>query len=211
MMRSFGGKDLRRAATQADVISRFASMVRIKWDPRDRAIEGMVAYLMIEGDPGYRVGSDGSAWSCLNPGGKGRRRMLDRWRRLKEHPAKGGYLRVRLRTGMRMVHHLVLEAFVGPCPPGMQGCHNDGDPTNNRPENLRWDTPKANMADRARHGREVRGSRKSSAKLDEGQIPEIRRLKQQGMGDRKLARLYGVAPSTIYYITSGRNWHHVET
>lgn len=50
------------------------------------------------------------------------------------------------------VHRAVLEAFVGPCPPGMECCHNDGDPTNNHVSNLRWDTHAANMADRARHG-----------------------------------------------------------
>lgn len=51
------------------------------------------------------------------------------------------------------LHRLVLEAFVGPCPLGMQGCHNDGDPANNALENLRWDTPKANQADSHRQGK----------------------------------------------------------
>lgn len=51
---------------------------------------------------------------------------------------------------------LVLEAFVGPCPPGLQCCHWDDDPTNNVPRNLRWDTPAANMADMLRNGRNDR-------------------------------------------------------
>lgn len=50
------------------------------------------------------------------------------------------------------VHALVLEAFVGPRPDGFHGCHNDGDPTNNRLVNLRWDTPSANRLDSVRHG-----------------------------------------------------------
>lgn len=49
-------------------------------------------------------------------------------------------------------HHLVLEAFVGPRPEGMYGCHNDGDPSNNHVSNLRWDSPSENMHDRVRHG-----------------------------------------------------------
>lgn len=53
---------------------------------------------------------------------------------------------------IRAVHRLVLEAFVGPCPEGMEGCHEDGDPTNNRLENLRWGTHSSNMLDRVRHG-----------------------------------------------------------
>lgn len=45
------------------------------------------------------------------------------------------------------VHRMVLETFTGPCPPGMEGCHNDGNPANNTVENLRWDTKEANVAD----------------------------------------------------------------
>jgi hypothetical protein len=45
------------------------------------------------------------------------------------------------------VHRLVLEAFVGQCPPGMECCHNDGDSSNNRVNNLRWDTRSSNTID----------------------------------------------------------------
>lgn len=45
------------------------------------------------------------------------------------------------------IHRLVLEAFIGPCPIGMEGCHNDGDCSNNALTNLRWDTHAANMRD----------------------------------------------------------------
>lgn len=50
-----------------------------------------------------------------------------------------------------MVHRLVLEAFVGSCPEGMQCCHWDDVPTNNRLSNLRWDTPAENEKDKARN------------------------------------------------------------
>lgn len=53
----------------------------------------------------------------------------------------------------RRVHLLVLEAFVGPCPPGLEGCHTNGDGLDNKLTNLRWDTHAANMQDRLRHGR----------------------------------------------------------
>lgn len=49
------------------------------------------------------------------------------------------------------VHVLVLQAFVGPRPPGQQGCHNDGNPKNNLLTNLRWDTPSGNYSDRKKH------------------------------------------------------------
>lgn len=46
----------------------------------------------------------------------------------------------------RYVHQLVLEAFVGPSE-GLDGCHSDGDSTNNRLSNLRWDTRSSNILD----------------------------------------------------------------
>ncbi|MGC5078489.1 HNH endonuclease signature motif containing protein [Agrococcus sp. DT81.2] len=49
------------------------------------------------------------------------------------------------------VHHLVLEAFVGPRPDGMFGCHWNDDPYDNRLENLRWATPSANSLDSVRN------------------------------------------------------------
>ena len=50
------------------------------------------------------------------------------------------------------VHHLVLTAFVGPRPEGLEGCHWDDDPTNNCLSNLRWDTRSANVRDSVRNG-----------------------------------------------------------
>jgi hypothetical protein len=52
----------------------------------------------------------------------------------------------------RKVHHLVLEAFVGPRPFGKECCHNDGNPGNNHVSNLRWDTRSSNVNDAIKHG-----------------------------------------------------------
>jgi len=54
---------------------------------------------------------------------------------------------------MTYVHRLVALAFIGPQPsPAHEVCHGDGDPTNNRVENLRWGTRLDNAADMRRHG-----------------------------------------------------------
>jgi hypothetical protein len=75
---------------------------------------------------------------------------------LKQQLHPDGHLVVDLRNGgkrrMAKVHQLVLEAFVGSRPGGMEGCHNNGDGTDNRVENLRWDTPSENNFDLVRHG-----------------------------------------------------------
>lgn len=60
----------------------------------------------------------------------------------------------------RAAHLMVLDAFVGPRPAGMEGRHfPDRDPGNNRIENLSYGTPRQNCADRDFHGTTARGDR----------------------------------------------------
>jgi HNH endonuclease len=136
---------------------------------------------------------------------------------LKPIASRGGYLVVNLSTGgkksQRFVHRLVLEAFVGPRPPGLVCCHGDGDPTNNRLENLRWDTYLANSADMLLHGTRLIGSAARS-KLSEEEVLEIRRLRSEGMSIPRLAMTYGVSHQNIQAIIYRRSWrhlHHVES
>lgn len=113
-------------------------------------LDSTVEYREIQGFPGYRVGNDGSVWSCLRSCIKGRI-ITDQWRRQKPGASKKRtagrrYLYVNLATGQRKyktfrIHRLVLQAFVGPCPEGMEARHLNGDPSDNRLENLCWGTP----------------------------------------------------------------------
>lgn len=86
-----------------------------------------------------------------------------------------GYLRVTLTSNSKSraiaVHRLVLEAFIGPCPEGYIGLHNNDDRRDNRVTNLRWGTYKENSADAKRNGRvkvadEIVRSLRSSTKTD---------------------------------------------
>lgn len=69
---------------------------------------------------------------------------------------KSGYIRVTLkRDGVartHLVHHLVLEAFVGPKPVGKECRHLNGNPVDNRLENLVWGTSAENKFDTVSHG-----------------------------------------------------------
>lgn len=47
---------------------------------------------------------------------------------------------------------LIAETFLGPCPEGMECCHNDDNRANNRLDNLRWDTHQNNVKDGYRNG-----------------------------------------------------------
>lgn len=46
------------------------------------------------------------------------------------------------------VHHLILEAFVGPRPPGHVACHKNDNGFDNRLSNLYWGTSEDNLADK---------------------------------------------------------------
>jgi hypothetical protein len=52
----------------------------------------------------------------------------------------------------RSVHTLVMLAFVGSRPPGLVVCHRDGNQTNNRRTNLRYDTQSNNFLDCREYG-----------------------------------------------------------
>lgn len=98
----------------------------------------------------YEVSNLGRVRSLNRKIGDGRRgTRLKRGKMLSQSAnVKSGYLYVGLgQNGKRLVHRLVLESFVGPCPDGMECCHNDGDRTNNRVDNLRWDTRYGNCQD----------------------------------------------------------------
>jgi hypothetical protein len=123
-----------------------------------------------------------------------------------------GHYRVTLqRDGHRRicwVHRLVLEAFVGPCPDGMEGCHDNGDPGDNRLANLRWDTHAANCADRDRHGTNVSfpGEMNAQARLTWDAVREIRERLTAGERQAPLALEFGVSISTISAIKVGKKW-----
>lgn len=99
------------------------------------------------------------------------------------------------------VHIMVLLAFHGPRPPGMVGCHNNSVSTDNRPDNLRWDTHRGNMEDRKRLGRYADGESHPSAKLSNAQA---RDLKASPLSLRLAAQLYGISKTQAARIRNGQ-------
>ena len=75
-------------------------------------------------------------------------------------------------------------------------------------ENLRWDTYQSNSEDMLRHGTRLMGSR-CNAKLVEGEVLEIRRLRREGARVRDLASAYEVSPQNIEAIVHRRSWRHL--
>lgn len=107
------------------------------------------------------------------------------------------------------VHRLVAAMFLGDPPDGLQCCHNDGDPTNNAVDNLRWGTPGDNQADRIRHGTYQCGEQVASSKLTASQVACIKSMLQQGKNISELSRQFGVSRRSIRRIKQGEAWSHV--
>ncbi len=108
------------------------------------------------------------------------------------------------------VHRLVAAAFIGPCPEGLEVCHNDGVPGNNHASNLRYDTRKANAADMVAHGTAMRGERHPRSKLKEHDVRSIRVRHKQGSRLVDLAEEFGVGTPAIHKIVTRRTWRHIE-
>ncbi len=108
------------------------------------------------------------------------------------------------------VHRLVLQAFVGPCPLGKQCCHNDGNPRNNLLENLRWDTPASNQADRVKHGTDMRGEKHPNTKLNVKAVREVKLMYRAGIRNYEICRFTGISKTSVENIVLGRCWKWVE-
>jgi hypothetical protein len=165
----------------------------------------------VEGFPGYFVRNDGQLTCHHNT-----RRQPCPPRILAGTVTPRGYVRTTLHSGPgenkhKFIHEIVLTAFVGPRPPGMEACHWDGNKQNNALWNLRWDTSKANAADSIRLGRVKNqvGSNNGNAKLDEATVREIKRFLAEGRSYRETIDRFGVTQNMVNQIKNGYRWQHV--
>ncbi|SDS88319.1 HNH endonuclease [Pseudarthrobacter equi] len=129
---------------------------------------------------------------------------------LKPHITDFGYAVVCCgKNNPRGVHVLVCEAWDGPPPAkGMHAAHRNGNPADNRPDNLRWATPSENIGqDRLRHGTVPRGEGHARAKLS---MDIARAIRAQLPGPRgtinRLARQYGVTKTAITNVRDSVTW-----
>lgn len=133
---------------------------------------------------------------------------------LKPQTTRKGYQRVNLYgpggdSEYRVVHRLVLFAFVGPPPPGHETSHLNGNPADNRVENLSWATPAENTHLQVEHGTARRGELHGCARLTEGDVLDILARCAAGEPRKALAAEYGITKTHVGCIVTGENWKHV--
>lgn len=164
----------------------------------------------INGASRYLIRSDGTVIGRRSP----RTRNCQDCRRTLSGCIHDGYRRYAIKMDNGKVRHvfahvLVLEAFVGKRPKGMDACHLDCNRQNNSLSNLRWGTRKENISDSIKLGRHQHGERSAHSKLTNDMVREIRDKVADGMGFREAGRKYGVTHMTIHYAFHRKTWGHV--
>lgn len=154
--------------------------------------------------PNYAVTKTGKVWSV-------RRK---KW--LKPSINSSGYPHVTLcnETGKYdyHVHRLVLETFIGQPLPKQECRHLNGNPQDNRLENLRWGTHRENVNDAVKHGTHVKkyGEQNPLSKLSD--LARRLILYQYSTGlflQKELAMEYKVYPRTISRLVGGESWPYL--
>ena len=155
----------------------------------------------------YMVSTDGMVKRANT--GKILAQKLDKDNYLSVHLSMGG----RGNTRQVFVHRLVAEAFI-PNPENKPLVkHIDGNPINNCVENLKWVTPKENVAHSIKLGlkNNDHGSLSCNSKLSSNEISYCRKMYQPRSklyGCRELAKRFGVSKSTMSYILNNKTYSY---
>jgi hypothetical protein len=138
---------------------------------------------------------------------------------LKQANHRQGYKAVSVKTTQgiktRLVHRLIMEAWIGPCPEGCVTNHKNGIKQDNRLENLEYCTQSENMAHSYGYGLSpkpptTRGSECRLSKLTEEKVLAIRASTDRKPGYlKRLAAMYEVTAPTVSKILLRHTWTHI--
>jgi len=151
----------------------------------------------IAGWPDCQISADGRVWR----GGKEKTVYV----------ARNGYKSVNFsrsnKSHVLTIHRLLALTFIGEPPtPKHEVCHINGDPLDNRLENLRWGTRSENVQDAIRHGTATVGPQNGAAKLRASDVPFMRDMSDFGFSVREIAPHFGVSQTTIRRALSGATY-----
>jgi len=159
----------------------------------------MERWKQVEAAPSYRVSTRGVVMSKYTN------------RPLAGGKCRDGYIRITMcHNGERVrkkVGELVLTAFVGPRPEGHVIRHLNGDPGDDRLENLAWSTQKENISDKETHGTLIQGVRQWKSKLTDD---DVRVIRMSTESTTELMKRFPVSRTTINKLRRGLGWKHVK-
>ena len=112
-----------------------------------------------------------------------------------------------LQTG---IHRLVMLAFVGECPDGMEVLHADDNRANNHLSNLSYGTRKQNMEGAKERGRTCIGEKQGSAKIPDSAASTIRWMYEiSSLSQRQIGELFGVSAAAIGRLVRRQSYSHI--
>lgn len=130
---------------------------------------------------------------------------------LKLNKHKSGHLYIKLCKDGKyesfQIHRLVLETFIGLCPVGMECRHLDGNPKNNRLNNLKWGTRSENVRDAIKHGKHK--SPPVNAKVNIKDVPKIKIMIKKDIPILEIAKFFNLSKSIVYDIKRGKTWRQI--
>lgn len=120
----------------------------------------------------------------------------------------GRYTSIRIWGKTYLAHRLVLAAFHGEPPPGMQCRHLNGVKTDNRVSNLAWGTGHQNQMDRFDHGTACEGENNYRAAHSADDAVRVARMKGRKTPS-EIANETGLSLSFVKHVIYGRSWNWV--
>ena len=160
---------------------------------------------------GYGITKDGRVWSEPKL-----RCRIGKW--LKPDVTDSGYCRITLykngKPYRELIHRLVLETYIGKCPINMECRHLDGNPKNNRLNNLKWGTRSENSKDAIKHcthpGFKTKGENSGLSKLTEQDVRMIIYIwKTHLFTQKEIADLYNINHACVSMIVNKKRWKHI--
>ena len=94
-------------------------------------------------------------------------------------------------------------------PEGMCICHTCDNPECVNPAHLVCRDVAWNVADRGAKGRSVKGESNGRSKHTALEVEQIRKLLAEGLSQRKIGKIYGIAHSGVWKIKTGKAWSHL--
>ncbi len=150
--------------------------------------------LKVQGYEGYLINNKGEVFSS---------KRENKIKKLKEDVSNLGYRRVTLckdgHTTRFLVHRMVLTHFGRPPQDGEVCRHINGDPNDNRIENLTWGSNHENCEDARDHGT-------GKMKLTWEKVDHIRYLHSNGWYNSDIENQYGYSAGAIGHIIRGSTW-----
>jgi hypothetical protein len=133
---------------------------------------------------------------------------------LKPQLNRDGYPLIRFRkpgvAKMKAIHKAVAEAFLGPCPDGLEVNHIDFDKQNCRANNLEYTTRRNNMLHAYASGRmAARGEKHGHSHLQDDQVHQICRMFESGHDVTFIAEFFGTKKRYVSGVVYGKTYKHI--